>query len=65
MILKILMLLKYCITRDENFKYDNADLLDLNQLKKSLKNIFGVIILAGLVGDPITKKYPDLSYDIN
>ena len=50
---------------DENFKFVNADLLDLNQLKKSLKNIFGVIILAGLVGDPITKKYPDLSYDIN
>jgi len=50
---------------NENFKFVYADLLDLNQLKKSLKDIFGVIILAGLVGDPITKKYPDLSHDIN
>ena len=34
-------------------------------LEKASKNIDGVVLLAGLVGDPITKKYPDLSNKIN
>lgn len=34
-------------------------------IAKSLQDITDVIILAGLVGDPITKKYPELSDAIN
>ena len=36
-----------------------------NLLENSLHDVFAVIILAGLVGDPITKKYPELSNNIN
>jgi len=34
-------------------------------IKKILKNFDSVVILAGLVGDPITKKYPEQSEEIN
>ena len=37
----------------------------MNFIEKLLKNIDSVVILAGLVGDPITKKYPELSEKIN
>ena len=50
---------------DKNFKFVNGDIKDQNLLLQSLEDVFGVIILAGLVGDPITKKYPELSNDIN
>ena len=47
------------------YKFINADIRDTLKIRENLKNINGVIILAGLVGDPITKKYPDLSKEIN
>lgn len=50
---------------DKNFKFVNGDIQDQDLLLQSLEDVFGVIILAGLVGDPITKKYPELSIDIN
>ena len=50
---------------DKNFQFINGDLLDQNLLDRSLNEVFGIIILAGLVGDPITKKYPKLSDNIN
>ena len=34
-------------------------------LLSASKGIDNVVILGGLVGDPITKKYPDLSTTIN
>ncbi len=45
----------------KNFKFYNKDLRRL-KIKKSYKN---VVVFAGLVGDPITKKYPLLSKSIN
>ena len=50
---------------DENFNFINGDFGDeliLNLIPKDVEN---VIILGGLVGDPITKKYPNASHDIN
>jgi len=38
---------------------------DMRELSKNLKDIDAVVLLAGLVGDPITKKYPVLSEAIN
>lgn len=49
----------------KNFKFIKGDIKDLNDINKLLENIDAVIILAGLVGDPITKKYPDISKLIN
>ena len=42
-----------------------GDIGDLKKIKKVLKNFNYVLILAGLVGDPITKKYPFISKKIN
>jgi nucleoside-diphosphate-sugar epimerase len=43
----------------------NYDFRNIRKLKIDKKKLSGVIILGGLVGDPITKKYPDLSKTIN
>jgi nucleoside-diphosphate-sugar epimerase len=40
-------------------------MLDTEHLEKVLVGIDGVVLLAGLVGDPITKKYPNESKIIN
>ena len=41
-----------------NYQFIYGDMLDVEHLKKALDGVDGVILLAGLVGDPITKKYP-------
>jgi nucleoside-diphosphate-sugar epimerase len=46
-----------------DFFYD--DLTNFENLKKILDGVTDVVILAGLVGDPITKKYPEASKRIN
>ena len=50
---------------DENYEFFHGDFGDNNVLQLASKDIDNVVILGGLVGDPITKKYPDLSGDIN
>lgn len=48
---------------DYNFIY--GDMYDISELGIASKGITDVILLAGLVGDPITKKYPEASGLIN
>ena len=50
---------------NENFKFINGDIRSTNQLSSNLDSVDYVVLLAGLVGDPITKIYPELSKDIN
>ena len=40
-------------------------MLDSKKLENALLEVDGVVLLAGLVGDPITKKYPNESAAIN
>ena len=47
------------------FKFINGDLANLEKNQISLNKDTDVIILGGLVGDPITKKYPKLNNIIN
>jgi len=47
------------------YQFIYGDMLDTKLLIKALKSIDGVVLLAGLVGDPITKKYPNESAVIN
>ena len=47
------------------YEFVFGDLTDPEQLKPTLEGIDNVVILAGLVGDPITKKYPEKSQEIN
>ena len=43
----------------------NFNITDDLFYKNIPQDVSSVIILAGLVGDPITKKYPELSYQVN
>ena len=43
----------------------NTDLYDPIALENAAEGVSHVVLLAGLVGDPITKKYPDDSDNIN
>lgn len=50
---------------DENYEFIKGDLADKVILEKAAKDVMNVVILGGLVGDPITKKFPEASYEIN
>lgn len=50
---------------DENYHFFPGDINDTESLNVASSGITDVIILAGLVGDPVTKKYPKESYLIN
>lgn len=50
---------------DSRYKFFHGDFGDKNILTKASENVDVVLILAGLVGDPITKKYPNESKIIN
>jgi len=50
---------------DVNYEFIAGDLGDLKVLAKAAEGIHNVVILGGLVGDPITKKYPEASNKIN
>ena len=51
--------------KNKNYEFIHGDIRDLISINKSLKEVDNIVILAGLVGDPITKKYPKQSEDIN
>jgi nucleoside-diphosphate-sugar epimerase len=50
---------------NERFRFIQGDMGDISDLTEALAGVSDVVILAGLVGDPITKKYPEESKEIN
>ena len=48
-----------------NYEFVHGDIRDERALTDSLLGITDAVILAGMVGDPITRKYPELSDAIN
>lgn len=50
---------------DPGYEFVRGDLRDASQYGQALSGVDDVVILAGLVGDPITKKYPEQSDAIN
>lgn len=50
---------------DPDYRLISGDLSNINDLAKASDNVTDVILLGGLVGDPVTKKYPDESEIIN
>lgn len=50
---------------DPGYEFLRGDLRDASKYEQALSGVDHVVILAGLVGDPITKKYPELSDAIN
>ena len=51
--------------KNKNFEFINIDIRDKNLLKECFNGVNSVVLLAGLVGDPISKKYPEISKEIN
>ncbi len=58
-----LSLLSYAANPD--FEFFRADLCDENALFAALEGVTDAILLAGLVGDPITKNFPDAARRVN
>ncbi len=56
---------KKFLKENSNINFFKNDILKINENSKIFDDIDVVVLLAGLVGDPITKKYPDLSIKIN
>jgi nucleoside-diphosphate-sugar epimerase len=50
---------------DENYEFISGDLGNTKTLARAAEGIENVVILGGLVGDPITKSYPEASNSIN
>ena len=49
----------------DNYNFIYGDIQDKKRLESVIENSDAVVLLAGLVGDPITKKYPEESALIN
>ena len=49
----------------KNYRFNYGDILDESKLQSVINQVDVVVMFAGLVGDPITKKYPDQSIRIN
>jgi len=50
---------------DPDFEIQKGDLANDQDLKKAIQGVSDVVLLGGLVGDPVTKKYPEASNKIN
>lgn len=50
---------------DAGFEFHRGDFTRAEVVETALTGVTDVILLAGLVGDPITKKYPDAAHAIN
>ena len=58
----------HCVTskiNSKNYHFIYGDMMDYKKLKSTIENADAVILLAGLVGDPITKTYPKVAGLIN
>jgi nucleoside-diphosphate-sugar epimerase len=51
--------------KNPDYQFINGDLANEAEFTAALDGITDVIMLAGLVGDPVTKKYPDQAARIN
>jgi nucleoside-diphosphate-sugar epimerase len=50
---------------DPDYKFVYGNMNNNNDLEIASKDVTDVVLMAGLVGDPITKKYPEESEEIN
>lgn len=56
-------LLPYCANHDFEFQF--GDITSQSDMTRVMKNVDGIVLLAGLVGAPICQKYPSLSRLVN
>jgi nucleoside-diphosphate-sugar epimerase len=48
-----------------NYRFLYGDMGDPGVMRQALQGVTDVVLLAGLVGDPITKRYPEAAHAIN
>jgi nucleoside-diphosphate-sugar epimerase len=48
-----------------NFEFRYGDMTDAQAFASALEQVSDVVLLAGLVGDPITRRFPDVARHIN
>jgi nucleoside-diphosphate-sugar epimerase len=53
------------VSEESGFAFVRGDVRDLDAVERSLEGITDVVMLAALVGDPISKAYPELTVDVN
>ena len=53
------------LRNQENYEFQYGDMANRQSLEKALVDVTDVVILAGLVGDPICNSYPSESEQIN
>lgn len=54
-----------CFVHEPRYEYVSGSICNTESFRDALEGVNDVVLLAGLVGDPITKKYPDESLQIN
>lgn len=58
----------FCVSNkinNKNYQFIYGDILETKKLQEHIRSSSSVVLLAGLVGDPITKKYPAESESVN
>jgi len=53
------------VFEEDGFSYVSGDIRSPGDLDRSLEGITDVVLLAGLVGDPICRKYSELANEVN
>lgn len=53
------------LNKNKNYTFIKGNFLNENDLIKSVKSVSDIIILASIVGDPLSKKYPEITKEIN
>ena len=53
------------LASSKNFEYMAGDLCDPDIFSEALNEVSDVVLLAGLVGDPITKNFPEAAHQVN
>ena len=48
-----------------SYTFIEADMIDSEIIKQEIKKCYATVLLAGLVGDPVLKKYPEMNDEIN
>jgi nucleoside-diphosphate-sugar epimerase len=53
------------VFEEPGFSFHHGDLCDRGDLDRALDGVTDVVLLAAMVGDPVSKRYPDLTRKVN
>jgi nucleoside-diphosphate-sugar epimerase len=53
------------VFEEPGFSFQHGDLRDRGDLDRALDGVTDVVLLAAMVGDPVSKRYPELTREVN